>query len=72
MITVGELKAILKNMDDHRLVVVAADEEGNAFLPLQQVERCLYDLKEGEVAGESLGQPATDLRPAILLWPGHP
>lgn len=69
VMTVGDLKKLLKKIDDHRLVMVATDEEGNAFLPLHQVELCLYNVKQGEVADQNSNVLNVDFSPAILLWP---
>lgn len=72
MMTVRDLRAALVGADDDSLVVMAADEEGNEFLRLHQVEKCQYDETTSEVSGEHLPSANAALKPAILLWPARP
>ena len=52
--TVRELVAALNDIDQTRLVVLSADEEGNCYQLLQGMESSLYSAKEGEVGPERL------------------
>ena len=72
MMTVRDLKAALIGADDNLLIVLAADEEGNTFFLLHQVDRCHYDEQAQEVTEERSVTWSASLKPAILLWPARP
>ena len=83
--TVKELKELLKNVDDNRLVVLAKDEEGNGFSPLADInDNSNYEAEGswwGSVGIEKLtpelikrGYTEEDLGngvPALVLWPSN-
>jgi hypothetical protein len=69
VMTVKELKNLLRDEDDDRIIMMSIDEEGNGFTRLHQVVRCLYDEAEKELREEK-GKPASDTQyPILLLWP---
>ena len=80
---VKELKELLKNVDDNRLVVMSKDGEGNGFSPLADIDDTSnYEADStwsGEVGIEKLtpelekqGYGEEDVNhgvPALVLWP---
>jgi hypothetical protein len=80
---VGELKKLLKSVDDDRLVVMSSDSEGNNYSPLMEVDAtstyCADSTWSGEVSPEKLtpelikqGWTVSDICggvPALVLWP---
>lgn len=79
MITVGELKLILDEYDDTRVVVIATDGEGNAFSPLDNVGWGMYfaestwdgDFVDADDLEDDEDINADDCEPAIVLWPAN-
>jgi len=81
--TVKELKEILKDVDDNRIVVMSSDGEGNSFSPLCNLDDESTYLADstwsGEVGIEKLtpelkkqGYTKDDIKggiPALVLWP---
>jgi hypothetical protein len=79
MITVGELKAMLDEFDDDRIVVVSYDMEGNGYTPLEAITWGAY-FPETEYSGDFVDSDdleddeninRTESEPAIVLWPSN-
>jgi hypothetical protein len=80
---VKELKELLKDVDDNRIVVMSSDAEGNNYSPLYQMDdNSTYKAEttySGYVGVEKLtselkkqGYSKEDLNdgvPALVLWP---
>lgn len=78
--TVRQLIEKLQKMEQNRIVVLAADPEGNHYDTLHDVQQMMYDDDEGEVGYDKLtpelekqGYGEEDLMPngkkAVVLWP---
>lgn len=79
--TVGELCEALHGMDSDMLVVLARDEEGNGYHPLEAVDATgsAWDEDSGEIGLRALnptleatGYSADDVvdgPPCVVLWP---
>jgi len=78
-ITVKDLKKLLENVDDDRIVVLSSDPEGNSYSPFRESGEFSYDEYQGEVGLEELtkeliedGYSENDLlngQPALVLYP---
>lgn len=80
---VKELKKLLENIDENRVVIMAKDGEGNGFSPLAGLDGGSSYLADstwsGEVGFEKLtpelikqGYSEADVikgKPALVLWP---
>lgn len=79
MITVGELKLILDEYDDNRIVVIASDGEGNLYSPLGNVGWGVYfadsswegDFVDVDDLEDDDAINLEDSEPAIVLWPSN-
>ncbi len=79
--TVRELREELATHDQHALVVLACDEEGNSFSPCVAVDAGAYDDAERAYGPAELDDDAirAGLGPedvvvgprAVCLWPAH-
>lgn len=62
--TVGELRELLKNVDDNRIVILASDSEGNYFSPLADVSDGMCYLQtttwSGDIGLETLTESDID------------
>ena len=76
--TVGELTELLSGFPVDTLVVMATDEEGNNFYPVDSYSECHYDADEDEVSfPEDNVEDLEDIDDedevfelnAICLWP---
>jgi hypothetical protein len=69
--TVGELKKLLQNVPDERMVILSGDSEGNKFSPLYEVsaEDDLRYAADNSWSGELIGEDEGEGTPAIALWP---
>lgn len=79
---VGELKMLLKDIDDERIVILSNDSEGNSFSPLENLDISSTYLAENECYGEigieeltpelkEIGYKQDDVggENALVLWP---
>ena len=79
MITVGELKLMLDEYDDNRIVVIATDGEGNSFSPLDNVGWGVYfadstwvgDFVDADDLEADEDINTDESEPAIVLWPAN-
>ena len=83
MITVKQLRELLKDHDDDRIVLLSIDPEGNGFCPIEQLSTGAWaeDDREGGVDIEELtdelreqGYTESDLpkdgaKPVLVIWP---
>lgn len=83
--TVGELKALLADHDDSRIVILAHDRGGNGYKPMRDISTAAYRAEstwQGEVgleelteedrkAGYSEEDVMTNGTPCVVLWPVH-
>ncbi len=80
---VKELKQLLENIDDERIIILARDSEGNRFSPLSQIDDESTYLADSTCSGdvgieqltpelEKKGYSEEDVlggEPALVLWP---
>lgn len=79
MITVKELKELLDEYDDDRIVVIAIDDDGNSCSPLDNVSWGVYfsetewtgDFVDSDELAENDKINTEEAEPAILLWPAN-
>lgn len=68
--TVRDLRKALKKLSGDTLVMLARDEEGNAFSPLADISRGKYSRSRRECVDDSDDWPAPkDAVPVVTLWP---
>jgi len=70
VMTVRGLRKALKKLPGDTLIVLARDEEGNAFSPLADISRGKYSRSRREYVDNSDDWAAPgDAVPVVTLWP---